>query len=62
MKRFTLLILLLLSQVTLTFAQPKLPDKCKVYYPDVLLSNVVLSEKQAATLYIALRRRPPGRV
>lgn len=50
MKRFTLLFLLLLSQVTLTFAQPKLPDKCKVYYPDVLLSSVVLLEKQAAML------------
>ena len=50
MKRIVFLFSLILSGVSMAFAQPKLPDKCQVFYPDVLLSNVVLSEKQASAL------------
>lgn len=50
MKKITLLILLILSGISSAFAQPKLPDKCKVFYPEVLLSSVVLSEKDASAL------------
>lgn len=50
MKRITLLFSLLLSGVSALFAQPALPDKCQVFYPEVLLSNVVLYEKDASAL------------
>lgn len=50
MKRIILLFALILSGFSVALAQPKLPDKCQVFYPDVLLSSVVLSEKDAAAL------------
>lgn len=50
MKRIVFLFSLILSGASMAFAQPKLPDKCQVFYPEVLLSNVVLSEKQASAL------------
>lgn len=50
MKRITLLFSLLLFGASALFAQPALPDKCKVFYPEVLLSKVVLYEKDASAL------------
>ena len=49
-QRFVLLILTMFYATSALFAQPKLPDKCRVFYPEVLLSSVVLSEKDAAAL------------
>lgn len=50
MKRIVLLFSLIVSGVSAAFAQPELPDKCQVFYPEVLLSSVVLSESDAAML------------
>ena len=50
MKRIVLLFSLILTGVSAVFAQPSLPDKCQVFYPDVLLSSVVLTASDAAAL------------
>lgn len=49
-QKILLLFLLILSGRNVAFAQPVLPDKCKVFYPDILLSSVVLSETDAMKL------------
>ena len=49
-QRFVLLILTMFCVTSALFAQPRLPEKCRVFYPDVLLSSVVLSERDAAAL------------
>ena len=50
MKRIVFLFSLIMYGVSTAFAQPKLPEKCQVFYPEVLLSSVVLYERQAAAL------------
>ena len=50
MKRIVLLFSLLLSGISAALAQPNLPDKCQVFYPEILLSSVVLDESDAAAL------------
>lgn len=41
---------MILLGVNVSFAQPSLPAKCIVFYPDVLQSSVVLSETDASRL------------
>ena len=50
MKRIILIFSLILYGVSAAFAQPVLPEKCKVFYPEILLSSVVLTEDDAAAL------------
>lgn len=50
MKRLVLIFILILSGASAVSAQPSLPDKCQVFYPEVLLSSVVLSENDALAL------------
>ena len=49
MKRITLFILLLISGSAL-FAQPKMPSKCQVVYPEILQTSTVLLERHARAL------------
>lgn len=50
MKRITSLALLTVLSGVLLSAQPSLPAKCEVFYPDILQSSAVLSEKDALAL------------
>lgn len=50
MKKIILIFSLILSGVSAALAQPTLPDKCKVFYPEILLSSGVLLEDDAAAL------------
>lgn len=50
MKRLVLIFVLILFGASALSAQPKLPDQVKVFYPNVLLSSVVLPESKALEL------------
>lgn len=50
MKKAILSFVFILCGLSSLSAQTSLPDKCEVFYPDVLLSSVVLHEKDAAAL------------
>lgn len=50
MKRTILSFIFILCSLLSLSAQTKLPDVCEVFYPDVLLSSVVLYESQAKEL------------
>lgn len=49
-QKIVLLVFSIVFGVNALLAQPVLPDKCKVFYPDILLSSVVLPEKDAEGL------------
>jgi hypothetical protein len=50
MKKLVLLFVMLVYGVSAVYAQPSLPDKCEVFYPEILLTSVVLSEADAEAL------------
>ena len=50
MKKILSLVSLIIVGISAINAQPTLPDKCKVFYPEVLLSSVVLTETKATAL------------
>lgn len=50
MKRIVLLFILIVSGAVSASAQPTLPEKCDVFYPEILQRSVVLSEKDADNL------------
>lgn len=65
MKRLVLFFAMIMSGAYAASAQPSLPDKCQVFYPEVLLSNVVLSEAQAAGLEKSAdygQKKPPRNI
>lgn len=44
MKKLSLLLTLIFYSVVVAYAAPSLPDKCQVFYPDLLLSSSVLKD------------------
>ena len=50
MKQIVLSIIFLLSGISSMLAQTTLPAKCEIFYPEVLLSSVVLPESKAIAL------------
>lgn len=50
MKRFVLIFVFLVMGSLMLDAQPTMPDKCQVFYPDILLSSVVLRDTDAIAL------------
>ncbi len=44
MKKFSILLILFFFSLANAFAAPTLPDKCIVFYPDVLLSSPILKD------------------
>ena len=50
MKKLILFFSIVILGATSVYAQPDLPNKCEVFYPEVLLSSSVLKEQDANEL------------
>ena len=54
-KTLLVVIALVFSSVLSAIAAPTLPDKCQVFYPDILLSSPVIKEADMKALEKAAR-------